>query len=195
MMQTCFPSHSKHSFIIRQQSGRSKRYTCSHVSVLRLVDVNFAFQSELIVVTGGNVFKLKYALFQKDSVVDAIRDAVNRGVVYASQSAGSVIAGESIGWTHQKNGDSKGKIDNPPHDWPDFDDPENWNALALIDKNLFVHFKEEDHKQVMDLGKLQSNGNTFILPDPQTLFVSDGFMVKCVLSLLMFQFFFEKILK
>ena len=79
-----------------------------------------------ILVGGGNTFHLLYHL-QKKGLMEPIRERVMAGIRYVGWSAGSNVAGPTLCTTN---------------DMPIIE-PESFNALALIDKQINPHYTEE----------------------------------------------------
>jgi dipeptidase E len=126
-------------------------------------------RAELVLVGGGNTFRL-LAESRARGWLDAIGEAVRRGLPYAGWSAGAVLAGPTIRTTN---------------DMP-IVDPGGLGALGLVPFHLNCHFTDamppghqgETRRQRLAEFHVLSPGDTVIgLPEGDWLAVRDGEVV------------------
>lgn len=122
-------------------------------------------EADFVYISGGNTFYLYYYVV-KSGFKDVIQDQVNNGLLFASSSAGSVIAGPTI-----KHIDKVDKIEISP-------DPEDieWEGLNLVDFVILPHWGEEKYIERFKMAKggLESDGfKVKTLTNKQALIVND----------------------
>lgn len=117
-------------------------------------------RAECIWVSGGNTFYLWH--WMKRSGVDAlIKQRVrDDGIVYVGQSAGAIVAGESIRTAFWKGWDDPGAA--PEEDWSR---AENLEAMGLAPTAFFPHYDAEQWAGLVNSKKGEVHGRVVCLTD------------------------------
>ena len=119
-----------------------------------------------ILVGGGNTFELLRQLYENE-LMDEIRKCVSRGVPYVGWSAGSNVAGASIGTTN---------------DMP-ISFPESFDALGLVPYQINPHYTEAtlpNHggesrlQRLMEFLEKNQGSEVYCLPEGTYLRVENG---------------------
>ena len=121
---------------------------------------------EIVYVGGGNTFYLLEQI-QQTKCAGLIRDFVNRGKIYISTSAGSVIAGPDIYPVYQLD-----RVEEAPK-------LKGYKGIGLVDFVVLPHWGKEDHKERYLNQRLAQNYNVknkqILLNDYQYIEVRDDF--------------------
>ena len=119
---------------------------------------------DLIWTMGGNTFMLRYQM-KKSGFDQAIKQLLKRGKVYGGESAGAIVAGNSI----------KGIEFADP---PEFAEEVIWEGMKLVDYFVLPHVGNGSYGSNIDEAiKLHKNDTTMIkLTDTQALVINCGKM-------------------
>jgi len=124
-------------------------------------------QLDVLWFAGGNTYVLRWAV-AKSNAEEAIKEALNSGVIYGGESAGAILAGPTL--KHYEAADEPGAA------------PEAiYGALGLVNVAIVPHWGSEKYAQVLasiERG-LKADGHTTIrLTDSEYLLVTDNEMAK-----------------
>lgn len=122
-------------------------------------------EADFVYVSGGNTFYLHYYVV-KSGFKNIIQEQVNNGLLFASSSAGSVIAGPTIKYI-----DKVDKIEVSP-------DPNDieWEGLNLVNFVILPHWEEEKYKERFEMAKNDLENDGFqvkTLTNKQAFIVND----------------------
>ena len=116
--------------------------------------------AECIWVSGGNTFYLWH--WMKRSGVDELikRRVREDGIVYVGQSAGAIVAGETVRTAFWKGWDDPAAA--PDEDWTD---EANQQAMGLAPVSLFPHYDAELWRNLVDSKRGEVHGRVLCLTD------------------------------
>ncbi len=118
-------------------------------------------KKELVYVEGGNTFYL-LASIRRSGFEHVIKELLPKGLVYMGGSAGSYVACPSIETStwKEKVRDRFGVTD--------------FTAMNLLPFLLFVHYKPEEHQELLREKIHSTSHSVRILTDEQAIFIHDG---------------------
>ncbi len=127
-----------------KERAKEKLYSCG-ISKGNIVEIKQKtelerFKFDLVYVSGGNTIQLLH-LLKKYNQFDFVLNLVKNNVLYIGDSAGSVIAGNSVEYTQSYE--------------PFCEKLDSYNGFSFIDKLIIVHagekrFDQETHCAVTD---------------------------------------------
>lgn len=117
-------------------------------------------RAECIWVSGGNTFYLWHWM-KRSGADELIKQRVrDDGIVYVGQSAGAIVAGESIRTAFWKGWDDPGAA--PEEDWSR---EENLEAMGLAPTSFFPHYDAEKWSSLVASKKSEVHGRVVCLTD------------------------------
>lgn len=118
-------------------------------------------QYDLIWVSGGNTFCLRYEM-RRSGFEKVINQVLASGVVYGGESAGALVAGNSL----------KGVEFADP---PEFAEEIIWGGLDLIPHFVLPHVGNTDYAEAMEKAKTvhKSDSTMITLTDSQALVINE----------------------
>ena len=122
--------------------------------------------ADFIYISGGNIFYLYYYVLES-GLDKIIKDQIEKGLVYAASSAGSVIAGPTLKYLNLVD---DLKISPEP-------DKIKWEGLKLIDFVILPHWGEEKYQSQFNIVKKNLENDGFkvkTLTNKQALSISNG---------------------
>lgn len=127
------------------------------------------YQPGLVVLTGGNMFLLRRALYQSGFDEILKKDIRNNKYVLAGYSAGSIVVGPDLHGFKQ--------LDNPYLVLPGYQEEIVWDGLGLIDILVLPHADSPKYSQkIADASDLfgRKNWRHVVLNDSDVFVVDDG---------------------
>lgn len=117
---------------------------------------------DLIWVNGGNTFCLRYAM-SRSGFDQVIRGVVDAGVVYGGESAGAIVAGNTIKGAELA-------------DEPRFAQEQIYNGLSLVDAYIVPHTDSAEWADIMEQIQAEYDGPDPVvaLQDSQAFMVNDA---------------------
>jgi dipeptidase E len=117
---------------------------------------------DMLWAVGGNSFCLRYEM-KRSGFENIIKEVLQNGVVYAGDSAGAMVVGNSLKGTELA-------------DEPEFAEEVIWDGIGLVQHFILPHVNSvELGQKIEQIAKLHKNNKTMVkLTDTQALIINNG---------------------